>query len=365
MSGERIEVTYEVHQGDVREVAEAIRVEQTIEFPRDLAPEWIQRDVVGRVESVDGNRVRISYDVRVVAGDLVQLFNVLWGNVSLFPGVRIVDLALPSSLVSQFRGPRYGVPGLREIFDAPERPLVCTALKPMGSTAADLAADGATLAAAGFDIIKDDHGLANQPWATWRDRLHRIADAVQDASQRAGTRGRYFPTLNVPADRIFEAAAECKAAGAGGLLVLPGLTGFDALRALADDDSLGLPIMSHPSFLGSHVVNPQHGIAHGILLGTLVRLAGSDISIFPNLGGRFSFSREECLDIRDRAAEPLGSIAPMWISPGGGMTLDRIAEMIDLYGDGLALLVGGALHRGDLGANSRAMVAAASGLGAR
>ena len=361
MTGERIVVTYEIRGDDPRQVAEAIRVEQTIEFPYDLAPQWIQEQVVGHIESVDGQRVVISYDPRVVAGDLVQLLNVLWGNISLFPGVRITDLTLPPELLAGFRGPRFGVNGLRELFDARDRPLVCTALKPMGRSVSELAASAATLAEAGFDVIKDDHGLANQGWAPWRDRVHAISAAVRDASERAGTRSRYLPALNVPADELFAAAHEAKAAGAGGLLILPGLTGFDAMRAIAGDDSLDLPIMSHPSFLGSHMVSPGQGIDHGILLGTIARLSGADISVFPNHGGRFSFSAEQCLDIRDRCLAPLGSLPATWASPGGGMSLDRIPQILAFYGSDVALLIGGALYRGDLAANARAMLAAARG----
>ena len=47
---DRITVTYRITGNEPAAVAEAIRVEQTIEFPHDLAPEWIQREVVGRVE---------------------------------------------------------------------------------------------------------------------------------------------------------------------------------------------------------------------------------------------------------------------------------------------------------------------------
>jgi ribulose-bisphosphate carboxylase large chain len=357
---DRIVITYHVADDDPLTVAEAIRVEQTIEFPFDLAPTWIQEEVVGRIEWIDGPRVSISYDPRVVADDLVQLLNVLWGNVSLFPGVRVTDLTLPPSVLAAFRGPRFGVTGLREMFDAVGRPLVCTALKPMGLPVADLARSAITLAEAGFDIIKDDHGLANQEWARWRERVRFVGDAVREASERSGTRSRYLPALNVPADRLFDAAHEAKAAGAGGLLILPGLTGFDAMRAIADDDSIGLPIMSHPSFLGSHVVSPRQGIDHGILLGTIARLAGADISIFPNHGGRFSFSPEQCLEIRDRCMAPLGGLAATWASPGGGMSLDRIPDMLEFYGNDVALLIGGALHRGDLAANARAMLSAAS-----
>lgn len=353
----RIVVTYAA-AGATRALADAIRVEQTIEFPFDVAPTWIQEEVVGHVEDLTGDRIVVSYDPRTANGDLLQLLNLLWGNVSLFPGVRIVDVDLPASVTGWFRGPRFGVAGLRRMFDAPERPLVTTALKPMGCTPAQLAADAAVLATAGFDLIKDDHGLANQPWAPWRERVTRVAAAVQDAAHAAGTRSVYMPALNVPADRLFDAAHEAKAAGAGALLVLPGLVGLDAMRALADDDSLALPIMSHPSFLGSHVVSTDQGIAHGILLGLLLRLAGADISVFPNHGGRFSFTPQQCLDIRDRAAQPLGAIAPCWPSPGGGMSVERIPEMVDFYGRDVALLIGGALHRGDLATNARTMVAA-------
>lgn len=355
MTTERIVVTYEVQGADFRQMADAIAVEQTIEFPYDLAPQWIQHEVVGRVESVSGSRVLISYDQRVVAGDLVQLMNLLWGNVSLFPGVRVIDVDLPVGLLTGFRGPRFGVAGLRTLVDAQDRPLVCSALKPMGRSSDELAASAATMAEAGFDIIKDDHGLANQDWAPWRDRVHACGAAVRDANDRAGTRGRYFAALNLPAGVIVEAAHEAKRVGAGGLLVLPGLLGFDSMRTLADDDELGLPLMAHPSFLGSHVVNPGQGLEHGILLGTLARLAGADLSIFPNHAGRFAFSPEQCRDIRDRCLARLGAIAPIWPTPGGGMSLDRIPQMLAFYGTDVALLVGGALYRGDLATNARVM----------
>lgn len=355
---DRIVVDYRISTGDPKEVADSIRVEQTIEFPFDLAPEWIQHTVVGRIEGITGRDVTISYDLGVAGGGITQLLNVLWGNVSLFPGVRVTGLQLPDIYLADFRGPRFGIDGLRALLDAPTGPLICTAVKPMGTSSQGLGEMAATIARAGFHIIKDDHGLADQPWARWRERTRVIAEHVNQAREEAGTHSLYMPSLNVPADRILDAAHEAKDAGAGALLVLPGVSGFDAMRTLADDDSLAMPIMAHPSFLGSNVVNPDQGIDHGILFGTLMRIAGADISIFPNYGGRFSFSPAECTQIKDLCHVPLGKIAPSWPSPGGGMTLDRLDELVEFYGNDVALLIGGALHRGDLDANSRAMVQA-------
>lgn len=351
---DRIIVRYDITQGDPEKVAEAIRVEQTIEFPFDLAPQWIQNDVVGRIESVDGTVVRISYDPGVTGGQVAQFLNVLWGNVSLFEGVRITDVEVPADL---FPGPRFGIQGLRERFAAPHRPLLATALKPMGSSPDTLAGMAGVLARAGFDLIKDDHSLGDQPWARWHERVTACSAAVAQANEATGGRSAYLPTLNVPIDRVLPAAHEAKRLGCGGVLVLPGLTGFDTMRALAADDELDLPIMAHPSFLGAHVVNRGQGLDHGVLFGTVMRLAGADISIFPNYGGRFAFSQEECRQIQQACIAPLGGVAPIWPSPGGGITLDRVDELLAFYGSDVVLLVGGALHRGDLATNAEALVA--------
>lgn len=45
-----IQITYHLKSDSSKEVIEAIRVEQTIEF-LDLAPKWIQEQVVGQVVS--------------------------------------------------------------------------------------------------------------------------------------------------------------------------------------------------------------------------------------------------------------------------------------------------------------------------
>ena len=104
------------------------------------------------------------------------------------------------------------------------------------------------------------------------------------------------------------------------------------------------------------LMNETQGIDHGVLLGTFIRLAGADISIFPNIGGRFSFTKEQCLAISHRSRVEMGPIKPMWIAPSGGMSLERIPDIISMYGNDVALLIGGALYRGDIYTNAKAMV---------
>ena len=129
------------------------------------------------------------------------------------------------------------------------------------------------------------------------------------------------------------------------MLVCPGLTGFDVMRTLADDETIQLPLLSHPAFLGSFVTSPDNGISPYALFGQITRLAGADAVIFPHYGGRFGFSLEECREVADGSQSPMAGLKSIFPAPGGGMSLKRIPELLKFYGNEVMFLVGGDLLR--------------------
>jgi len=347
------EITYLIDSAHSKEIIEAIRVEQTIEYPLELAPDWIQNEIVGQVVSQREHdklrtEVTISYNTEITGFEIGQLLNVIWGNVSLFRDVKITKVNFPENLLNSFKGPRFGILGLRKTVNAIKRPILATALKPMGLNSSELANTATTMVEAGIDFIKDDHSLSNQKWSTWNERVKIIADSVNEANAKFNRNSVYVPSMNRPAEQILDAALKAKEIGCGAVLVLPGITGFDSMRMIADCDDFALPIMSHPANLGSYIMNPNHGLNHEIILATLTRISGADMSIFPNFAGRFSFSKDECLTIANSCREKLAKIKTIMPAVGGGMTLDRINEIVDFYGNDSVLLIGGALHRGNL-----------------
>lgn len=350
----RFAVTYRIAAGDPQEArarAEGVAYEQTVEVPPDVVPPgFVREEIVGRIEDLapDGDgrfRAVISYSPDSAGPDFAQFLNVVFGNSSIQRGVRVVALDPGEEILRRHPGARFGVDGIRRLAGRPRGGLIAPVLKPMGIGPEELGRIAWRCALGGADIVKEDHGLSDQPMAPFRARVEAVVAALDRAEAETGRRPLYFATLPGPQGRVEEAIAFAKAARVDGFIVMPGLFGFGLIARLARDEALAMPVMAHPSFLGPFMLSDDFGIAHGVMLGTLQRLAGTDISVFPNVGGRFGFSVPDCRAIAAACLDPRGPGLPILPSPGGGMNVDRAAEMRAMYGDDVVYLLGGSLLR--------------------
>ena len=340
---------------EVERLSHDIALEQTVEVPDALIDcPALREAVVGRVISissvpamssherpVEQFDVRIDYPADLASSGLTALLNLIYGNISLKQCIRLRDVHLPASILAGYRGPNLGVEGLRQALGVFGRPLLATALKPRGSTPQQLALRANEFAAGGGDLVKDDHNLTD---ATFDDFCHRVElcqQAVLDGCQQTGRTCLYFPNLAAPVGELERRAEFLVKLGVRGVLVAPMIVGLDQVRHLAD--KYPLAFMAHPTFAGAFFHDETHGIEPGLLLGTLFRLAGCDATIYPNLGGRFSFTADDCRQIDRRVLAPLGQLRPAWPAPAGGMSFDNLPQMATDCGEDSIFLIGGAL----------------------
>ena len=356
---DRILATYRItaSESESRVRAEALATEQSVEMPlAAIGDERVLREIVARVESIKPH----AGDFEVVLGiapattgnEASQLVNMLFGNCSLQPEVKLIDVVFPAGFEKSFPGPRFGIEGIRTITGVQGRALTCTALKPQGSTVEYLAHLARIFALAGIDIVKDDHGIANQAFSPFAERVPAVQKAIAEANRETGGRTIYAPTFSGGGHSLVEQARIAKDCAVKMALVAPMLVGLPAFVELQAD--LDIPVMAHPAFAGAARIAPP------VLIGKLFRLFGADATIFPNHGGRFSYSRETCMAIAQAARAQWEDVRPALPVPAGGMTLERIDEMIEGYGIDTMLLIGGSLlsAKGRLLERSREFVAA-------
>ena len=347
---------------EAREMAGNMCVEQTVEFPAaHIECPAIHSKIIGSIDRfVDlgggWHRVYFGYSAGTVGEDFPQLLNVFFGNSSLLPGIVLEWVELSDEMKKTFPGPRFGVEGLRQRLGVYGRPLAFTALKPMGLPPAALAEEAYQCALGGIDLIKDDHGLLDQSFAPYRQRVEQAAAAVRRANGETGGHTAYIPNVSGSfrhMDDRLKLAVDC---GCGGVMVAPGLVGFDMIGYAAE--RTGLPVVCHPAFLGGMLHRGEGGVDCACLLGQLPRLAGADITVFPNFGGRFSLSEKECAGVRDWAREASGAVRAIFPAPAGGMTFEKVPRMREFYGDDAAFLMGGGLFTapGGLAENCRRFV---------
>jgi ribulose-bisphosphate carboxylase large chain len=320
--------------------ARGISVEQSVEMPLEpIDDPFVKDEIIGRVESIK-DLGQGEYEVRCALASITtgydggQLINMILGNTSLQDGVSLIDAEFPADIVEAFGGPNIGIEGVRARVNA-KGALSATALKPQGTPPATLARLAYDVALGGIDYIKDDHGIADQTYCPFEARVPMIAEAVQKASQKTGVPTQYLPSLNGNLDKMRKQLALARSVGIEGVLIAPMLCGFSTFQTLKKENPDFL-FMTHPSMAGGPM-------AAEFFFGKLMRLLGSDASVFCNYGGRFGYTPERCRKISNWCLQDEPGLKPCVPVPAGGMELKRVPELLDFFGRDVMLLIGGSL----------------------
>lgn len=339
----RMHVTYRIEAaaGQIGARAQALAIEQSVECPPGAVRDTRVRDeVVGRVldiAPVDAGAysVRIALALETVCDDAGQLMNMVFGNSSLQPDVSVLTIDWPDGLPA-LPGPRFGVAGVRERLGVASGPIACSALKPQGLPVAALAELAYRQALAGIHLIKDDHGLADPASAPFAERVPAIQAAVDRANAQTGGQTVYAPNLNGGPRKLAAQIRVCRDHGVGAVMMCPMLLGPSTVAELVAD-GLDMLLLAHPAMAGTGRIAPA------LMFGTLFRLFGADMVIFPNFGGRFADDAATCRAIAEACRAPLGAHAAAMPVPAGGLSPERVGELVDFYGPDVALLIGGSL----------------------
>ncbi|MGI6588672.1 MAG: RuBisCO large subunit C-terminal-like domain-containing protein [Peptococcia bacterium] len=288
--------------------------------------------------------IRIAFPVLNMGPHFATMLTTILGNVSYMGHLKLMDIELPESYLKQFKGPKFGIQGIRDLLGVQDRPLVNNMIKPCtGLTPKQTAELAYDVALGGVDIIKDDELTADQPYCPLIDRVKEVMKALKAADAEKGETTLYTFNVTGPVATLRDRALRAVEAGANALMVNTWTMGLDAVKMLADDPDINVPILSHPDLQGAMAVSHYSGMSVNLANAKFPRLAGMDMAIILSPYGKFPFTMDAFISNMFAMLTPWKNIKPMMPMPGGGTTQGHIEELIGNFGKDIIIAAGGAV----------------------
>lgn len=255
------------------------------------------------------------------------------------PRMRLLDVTVPDDLLATFQGPRFGVPGIREMMGIPHRPLSLHIIKPkMGMTPENTANQVYQTCLGGVDMIKDDEMCSDVYNCRFEDRLKAVLGAIDRASQKTGKRPIYFVSITDEVNRVVPKALKAVELGATGLL-LTYSAGLSTLRVLTSHPDIKVPVLLH----ASHMIAAQPRISWPVFA-KLCRLCGADLMLTPTYWSSIPMvGLEEAIRTSHVKLAPWQHIKPTWPMPCAGVYPGLTEILVKEYGTDIVIPAGGGM----------------------
>lgn len=264
-------------------------------------------------------RLVLSFPVHNFGGNIAQFLTTIAGeifDIQEITALKILDVKFTGDFLKFFKGPKFGIEGIRDIVKAKARPLFGAIIKPcVGLSPKEIAKLTFDVALAGADFIKDDELLSDVDFNRIKERAKAVGSGLKKAYEKTGKITMYAFNITDYPDKIFALHDTVKKYGGKAIMynVLAG--GFPLLKKLADYTEL--PIHCHRDFSVSVLRNKYIGL-ESYLFTKLVRICGGDMIQCGGIASSLYEKDEEVLKNFSACTEKLWHIKKaLPVSSGG------------------------------------------------
>ena len=294
--------------------------------------------------------IRIAYPWQNFGAQISMMLSCVIGNISSSGKVKLLDLEFPDSFLKNFKGPKFGIQGIREILGVKDRPLLNNMIKPcIGLTPEKTAELAYEAAVGGIDVIKDDELVSDPPFCPLEERVKAVMEAIRKADQVKGEKTLYAFNITAPYTKMKENALKAIDAGANCLMVNYATVGLDTARLITEDPEINVPILGHSDYTGAQYASEWSGVSTTLIGAKLPRLAGLDMVISLSPYGKFPMMMDTFINAGLQLIQPMKNIKPAFPLPGGGTTQGHIEDIINKFGNDVMIAAGGAVHGHPMG----------------
>jgi len=305
------------------------------------------KKLAARVFNIEGNYAKIAYPIELFEyGNMPNILSSVAGNVfglRTLKNLRLNDINFPQRLVRSFKGPKFGVKGIRKLVKIFNRPLVGTIIKPkLGLKTVHHEKVAYDSWVGGCDIVKDDENLSSQEFNPFEERVIKTLEGRDKAEEETGERKVYMANITAETGEMLKRAEYVLDHG-GEYVMIDILTcGFSSLQTLREQN-LNLVIHAHRAGHATFTKNPKHGISMRVIA-KMARLVGVDQLHVGTVVGKMFESREEVTENCEALKMKMDILKPVLPVASGGLHPGLVPALIEFFGKDFVIQAGGGIH---------------------
>ncbi len=332
----------------LKEAAGGVAAESSVGTWTELTTEqpYVKR-LAAHVYSVEDCVIKIAYPIELFeSANMPNILSSVAGNVfglKALKNLRLLDIEFPKQLLNSFKGPAFGIAGIRKLLKIPKRPLVGTIIKPkLGLETKDHAKVAYEAWFGGCDVVKDDENLSSQKFNPFDERLVQTLESRDKAQEETNERKVYMINITAETQTMLKRAQTVVDHGGEYVMVDILTCGWSALQTLRDQD-FKLVIHAHRAGHAAFTKNPLHGIAMKPIA-TVARIIGVDQLHVGTVVGKMSETKTEVIQNIDACKSEMGYLKPVLPVASGGVHPRLIPALIKTFGNDFVIQAGGGIH---------------------
>jgi ribulose-bisphosphate carboxylase large chain len=306
--------------------------------------------------------IKIAYSEELFEmGNMSQILSAIAGNIfgmRVLNNLRLIDVSFPQSIIKNYKGPKFGINGIKKLLKVNNRPILGTIVKPkVGLNEIQHAAVCKQAWMGGLDIVKDDENLTNMVFNKFEKRIELTLKERDKAEQETGEKKIYMPNISAQLSTMKKRAEFVYNCGGEYVMVDVITVGFSALQEIRDFlEEKGLVMHGHRAMHAAITRNKEHGITM-LTLAKIMRLIGLDQLHTGTIVGKMEGDRQEVLETNTVLTSPTikgndltllnqewGKIKPTLPVASGGLSPLHVPDLLKMLGKDMVYQFGGGCH---------------------
>ncbi len=329
-------------------IAGGVAAESSVGTWTELSTEQpYMKNLAAKVYRIQGNDIEVAYPVELFEpGNMPNILSSVAGNVFGLEDVknlRLNDVVFPEELTRSFKGPKYGIEGVREVTRIKERPLLGSIVKPkLGLVAKDHAEVAYEAWRGGCDMVKDDENLASQRFNPFEERVVRTLEARDRSEEETGERKVYMVNVTAELEEMKRRAQYVEDHGGKYMMIDILTAGWSAIQTMRDA-GFNLVIHAHRAGHAAYTRSRVHGI-NMVVLARVARLIGVDQLHVGAAVGKMSETEEDVKENIRACKESLHGIKSVLPVASGGLYPGSVPRLLEIFGRDFVIQAGGGIH---------------------